>query len=146
MKLEMIPDKRCEEIRKNIDHWWNNGGKIFFHTSKATAIAAIGEYLANEEGYTTYENKVSKPKDKPVVKQEWTEYERGWGCRPDGFTLHLNKIKMEEFNKDYMGDRDGPTPDVYISPGVAEIVDVDEDVYEKIKESEFGIWGYKEWV
>jgi hypothetical protein len=31
----------------------------------------------------------------------WTEYERGWGCRPDGCSLHATKEDALQFVKEY---------------------------------------------
>jgi hypothetical protein len=40
-----------------------------------------------------------------VVCQDWTEHERGWGSRPDGYTLHLTfadrDIYVEGYNSTY---------------------------------------------
>ena len=31
----------------------------------------------------------------------WTEYERGWGCRPDGASLHLTQKNAKEYISAY---------------------------------------------
>lgn len=31
----------------------------------------------------------------------WTEYESGWGCRPDGASLHLTQDDVKKFIKKY---------------------------------------------
>jgi hypothetical protein len=48
----------------------------------------------------------------------WTEYERGWGCRPDGCSLHASKEDALQFVKDYWererkNNKSGKTPDEY---------------------------------
>lgn len=32
-----------------------------------------------------------------VICQKWQEIERGWGIRPDGFSLHVSKDSLEKF-------------------------------------------------
>jgi hypothetical protein len=34
-----------------------------------------------------------------VIRQEWEESERGWGCRPDGYSLHLDKEDRNTYIK-----------------------------------------------
>lgn len=36
-----------------------------------------------------------------VFIQNWTEYERGWGSRPDGFTVHLSIADRDKYVKDF---------------------------------------------
>lgn len=36
-----------------------------------------------------------------AIAQNWDELEKGWGARPDGFTLHLNSKDQRSFNKAY---------------------------------------------
>ena len=49
---------------------------------------------------------------KPVIKQLWEESERGWGIRPDGYSLHLNNEDRKQFIKEYWALLpDGPVPD-----------------------------------
>ena len=45
------------------------------------------------------ENKNDSPKDNKneVVVQKWEESERGWGTRPDGFSLHLTEAYIQAF-------------------------------------------------
>lgn len=81
--------------------------------------------------------------------QEWTESESGWGCRPDGYTLHLRKediglflqaIRDEEAKQGY---GPGNPPHEYSYPGgrptLVEITD--EKVLTALKASACGIWG-----
>lgn len=37
-----------------------------------------------------------------AYKVHWTEYERGWGQRPDGTTLHMNKSAADEYITHYL--------------------------------------------
>ena len=40
---------------------------------------------------------MTKAKTKMVWMQEWEESERGWGTRPDGFTLHHKEEDIDLF-------------------------------------------------
>ena len=88
-----------------------------------------------------------KPKTFPVVVQKWEESERGWGCRPDGWTMHLSEADRAAFCKEYwarMPPRgpNGEVPDEYTrEDGSPYVMDVDEETYNKVKASKNGIWG-----
>jgi hypothetical protein len=55
-----------------------------------------------------------------VVVQKWEEKERGWGSRPDGYSVHLSEADRVQYIKDYwdgMPDRvNGMAPDEYSCP------------------------------
>lgn len=36
-----------------------------------------------------------------VLCQEWEESERGWGCRPDGVSIHFNEDDAKQFAKNF---------------------------------------------
>lgn len=63
---------------------------------------------------------------------DWIEYERGWGTRPDGSTLHKDRAAAEQYIRDYwarMPDRgpNGEIPDEYSAPGEPYLVTVDAE-------------------
>lgn len=67
-----------------------------------------------------------------AYRVNWTEYERDWGMRPDGSTLHKDKATAEQYIKDYwdrMPDRgpNGEVPDEYSAPGEPHPVTVDAE-------------------
>lgn len=73
-----------------------------------------------------------------VVCQDWVEHERGWGSRPDGYSLHLTfadrDIYVEGFNSTY--NNRVVTPDEYteghsIRP---RIVAVDQATFDSLVE------------
>ena len=81
--------------------------------------------------------------------QKWEESERGWGSRPDGYTIH--KVK-EDINfmlanmrkkEEERGYSETNPPDEYTRPDgrpyQAEIQD--EAIIKLVLESPFGIWG-----
>jgi len=80
-------------------------------------------------------------KTHPVVLQEWEESERGWGCRPDGGSLHINSAALEAFTKAYWDKMPKEVPDEYSRPcGSPQIVDVDTKTYNRVKKSGNGTW------
>lgn len=72
----------------------------------------------------------------------WTEYERGWGQRPDGHTLHASKAIADDYLKEFFGRRQaGPVPDEYTQPGEPFAVEVDFETYDKVKKVG-SLWGH----
>jgi len=73
-----------------------------------------------------------------VVAQEWEESERGWGCRPDGFTLHLSMAAagtylLERAENERKNNPSGVVPEEYTRPcGIARPVDVDAAVHNRL--------------
>ncbi|QQG45187.1 MAG: hypothetical protein HYW89_04285 [Candidatus Sungiibacteriota bacterium] len=85
------------------------------------------------------ENKVYR-----VVCQKWLESERGWGTRPDGYSLHLTDKEREQFIKEYWDRMPDQAPDEYSrDDGDPYVCEVSEAIFKKIKESRNGIrcWG-----
>lgn len=78
---------------------------------------------------------------KPVIVQKWEESERGWGCRPDGYSLHITEDDRKAYIKDYWdGMPEGEAPYEYSRPdGSPYLADVDVATYEKVKRSKNGI-------
>lgn len=79
-----------------------------------------------------------------VVVQKWEETEAGWGCRPDGYSVHLSEADREAYVKDYWDwekkrNPGGQTPHEYERPdGDPYLADVDEEMYEKVKATKNG--------
>lgn len=50
-----------------------------------------------------------------VLIQNWEEKERGWGSRPDGFTIHLSREQHAAYVKDYYAKHNNlpSAPDEY---------------------------------
>jgi hypothetical protein len=51
-----------------------------------------------------------------VLRQEWLESERGWGTRPDGYSLHLTEADRQAYIKAYRAKMPGAVPDEYARP------------------------------
>ncbi|MFA6461851.1 MAG: hypothetical protein WCV90_06305 [Candidatus Woesearchaeota archaeon] len=82
--------------------------------------------------------------EKLVVKQEWDESERGWGIRPDGYSLHLSVEDRQQFIKDYWGTMPDSVPDEYSRPsGDPFWIKIDLETYHQIEESKNGIRRYR---
>ncbi len=51
-----------------------------------------------------------------LVCQKWTESERGWGQRPDGYSLHVDDNARKAFIAEYWARMPDETPDEYSRP------------------------------
>lgn len=69
-----------------------------------------------------------------AVRVCWIEYERGWGCRPDGVTLHRNEEEAKQHIQEYWSRQPkNHIPDCYSSPGEPELVRVTKEEYERVQ-------------
>jgi len=89
-----------------------------------------------------------------VVCQDWEESERGWGVRPDGFTLHLTMDNRDAYVNGYCRTfhTEAQAPDEYTRvSGDPRLVEADDETYAKLTEHadmqhdyewrKFGMWG-----
>jgi hypothetical protein len=60
-----------------------------------------------------------------VVEVEWTESERGWGQRPDGFTYYWTTDQALADIAKHWSTMPAEAPDCYVRPGDPEFVRVD---------------------
>lgn len=75
-----------------------------------------------------------------VYKMMWEESERGWGTRPDGYSLHLSPLHAELFIREYWDTMPDEIPDEYSRPGCEPFpVEVDEETFDRVKNSKYGI-------
>ena len=77
-----------------------------------------------------------------VVKVRWEESEQGWGCRPDGYSLHRNSKDADEFIKDYWDRMPNDVPSEYSRPLGRDIVEVEQVIYDAVIESKNGVRYY----
>lgn len=77
-----------------------------------------------------------------VYVQRWEESERGWGVRPDGFSIHKSIADLEQFVRDYWLHMPDEAPDEYERPsGDPYIGDISHELYAELTEnqSKFGL-------
>lgn len=86
---------------------------------------------------------------KSVVYQSWLETERGWGQRPDGFTLHRNEEEHQEFVRNYWSEMPTPTPEEYSRPdGDPVAIWIPDDVHARLITGlmgKHGMWFSNNW-
>lgn len=85
-----------------------------------------------------------------VIIQQWEESERGWGVRPDGFSIHLSMEECRRFRDEFWEKqraRDGGVvPESYSrESGEPFAVEISKNEYKKIKtkidSDNHGVWG-----
>lgn len=63
-----------------------------------------------------------------VVIQTWMESERGWGVRPDGYSLHRTNADLEAYVKKYWDGMPDKAPAEYSRPaGDPKLIDLGEE-------------------
>lgn len=67
---------------------------------------------------------------KAVYKITWTEFESGWGQRPDGVSLHKDSDTAKAFKTRYeeTGDRS-----CYSRGGSIKLIEVDESTFDEVQ-------------
>jgi hypothetical protein len=79
-----------------------------------------------------------------LIVQKWTESERGWGTRPDGYSLHLSEVHLKRYVEEYWARMPNSVPDEYSYPdGTPYTFEADAETYEKVKASSNGIRSYE---
>ena len=65
-----------------------------------------------------------------IYAVEWEESERGWGCRPDGYSLHSSLEKAQKYIHDHYSTHTGAVPDEYSrAVGSPHLVEVSPSLY-----------------
>ncbi len=69
-----------------------------------------------------------------VYQVEWTEYERGWGQRPDGISYHKSKEVAEKYISDYNEkfNNEPSVPECYSKGSTPKLVEVDQKIYNEV--------------
>lgn len=71
----------------------------------------------------------------PVVCQAWLESERGWGSRPDGYTVHLSMADHREWIKRHDANLPTQVPDEYSRPsGEPFLHEVSSEIHNELLE------------
>jgi len=78
-----------------------------------------------------------------VLKQYWMESERGWGKRPDGYSLHLNTADRDAYVKEYWDGMPDGAPETYSRPNSEELFTLeDAEIITKLANSKNGLRFY----
>jgi len=54
------------------------------------------------------------PPSRTIIFQDWEESERGWGVRPDGFSLHIDRAHRDAYVENFAKAQHGDAPDDYV--------------------------------
>lgn len=67
----------------------------------------------------------------------WTEFERGWGCRPDGWSLHKSEEDVSKYLENYRKSLPKSAPDEYSTSDSekGKLIIVSESLYRKVHQS-----------
>jgi hypothetical protein len=78
-----------------------------------------------------------------VIIQKWEESERGWGTRPDGWTMHLSEAHRVKFCEEFWARQPkGAVPDEYTREcGAPYEATVDEETYQELVAEKGSMWG-----
>lgn len=75
-----------------------------------------------------------------VLCQKWEESERGWGVRPDGYSLHASEEDLKQYTKEYWARMPDEAPDEYSRPsGAPYWCEVDRETHRRVMKSKHGI-------
>lgn len=76
-----------------------------------------------------------------LIVQKWEESERGWGTRPDGYSLHLCDEDRKAYIRDYWNSMPDEVPDEYSRPdGLPYLWEADEETYALVAQTKNGTW------
>ncbi len=80
-----------------------------------------------------------------VLVQKWEESERGWGTRPNGYSLHLTELGRTAYIKAYWDGMPDHVPAEYSRPdGKPYQAEVGDAVFVEIKQSQNGTRYYNQ--
>lgn len=78
-----------------------------------------------------------------IVCQKWEESERGWGTRPDGFSLHVSLESLGRYIRTYNATMPPVAPSEYSRPdGIPYPVGVSDEILQEVTESDDGVRYY----
>lgn len=93
--------------------------------------------VRDEQGSKNLEGKLGQY---GVWRIDWIESERGWGIRPDGYSLHLTREDADKYVDAYWSRMPDQVPDEYSRPdGEPYAFKVNKRTYADIKASAHGI-------
>lgn len=81
---------------------------------------------------------------KTVYIDTWTESERGWGVRPDGCSIHLNKDDYKSYVDEYWERMPKTAPDEYSRPDDSLIpMNISDELYGELVNTKNGLRLYQ---
>lgn len=72
----------------------------------------------------------------PGFIASWLEYERGWGTRPDGISIHTSKENMEKLNERYGNKNQVKVPEYYSVISSVNKVNISPSLWKELNEIE----------
>lgn len=79
-----------------------------------------------------------------MVVQEWLESEVGWGTDFDGYSVHKTSEDLRTYIARYWQTMPDKAPAIYSRPtGTPELVEVPQELVDRVNASEYGIRVYK---
>jgi hypothetical protein len=73
-----------------------------------------------------------------VFVVEMTEYERGWGSRPDGNLAFVSEDAAKKYVQKQTADRTGPAPDEYVAYDLVGYRECTPAFFQKLKDNSRG--------
>lgn len=147
LTLYIDNSRRAEVFRQYREAGWriveemaDNPNAYVFYPAVEAKISVVGTKTGRVSVAKAPVDAPRSTEDQPetnhtVVCQDWEESERGWGVRPDGFTLHLtvedHAAFVEKFAKQFHSAKEAP--DEYTrTSGPTRLVTVDEATYNQL--------------
>jgi hypothetical protein len=78
-----------------------------------------------------------------VIVQKWEESERGWGIRPDGYSIHKDREALHRYVLNYWNGMPDRAPDTYSRPsGTPFEAEVDDMTFTAMQKTKDGLMFY----
>ncbi len=79
---------------------------------------------------------------KALYTVQWTEFERGWGQRPDGISFHQTYEDAQNFVADYLkkNRNEIEAPDEYSAPGQIQVMEVSQALFDYVTTCKNNWW------
>lgn len=144
----LVDEKEAEDLRKvqEVLNKLNSAQGVMLATVRSE-LSSLKPATCNKRniyvkktpsGLIAYVSAVSKksfssykvPDIAAVYAIEWEESERGWGCRPDGYSFHSSAEKAKAYLAEHYSAHTGPVPDEYSrASGGPQLVEVSPSLY-----------------
>jgi hypothetical protein len=95
---------------------WRFGTTVFKDTPWMMGNLDVGACREVARSVLTGDLEAGFPRQALVLCQRWLESERGWGVRPDGYSIHPSVEALKEFVAKYNETLPKEVPDEYSRP------------------------------